>query len=129
MRKVAQWSQAHVPVGSTIILHDAGYMAFATNFHLIDMVGLKSAIAIPVHRRLTFPTAGAERGDAIVDIVEAANPRPQYLIDIKYWEVKFGILNSFEKRGWTLTPLYESPSPPDTPPLYIYRVYSLTKHD
>lgn len=42
LAKTAQWANAHLPPDAKILIHDAGYIAFATPFQLDDVVGLKT---------------------------------------------------------------------------------------
>ena len=74
----AAWCRAHLPPGSTLLVHDAGYIAYATRFRLIDLVGLKTPGSVAAHRALTHPSAGRLRAAAVSRI--ALQTHPDYLL-------------------------------------------------
>lgn len=98
LTNVADWCNAHLPRNSVILVHDAGYMAYATSFHLIDMVGLKTPSNIYYHKTLTFPSNGEQRDKAIADIIRYNHP--QYIVLLKTWETLFGTMIGLQKQGW-----------------------------
>jgi hypothetical protein len=65
---VADWIRRNLPRDARIAVHDAGYLAFATDRHLIDIVGLKTPDARLVHQAITAPSGGAARGEALAQI-------------------------------------------------------------
>jgi len=79
-----------------------------------------------INQRVTFPTAGALRGAAVARIADS-DPRPDYLVALKFWESDCGLADGLRADGWTLTKLYESPAPLGTSSQNIYEVYALTK--
>ena len=70
---MADWVNENLSPDAKILIHDAGYIAFATPFQLIDMVGLKTPSSIPYHQRWTAPTNGAGRGEAIHQVALSSN--------------------------------------------------------
>lgn len=115
LRSVAVWTNKHVPPGSTILIHDAGYIAYGTKFHLIDLVGLKTPSSIGYHKQLTWPSCGRKRPLAIARI--ALRNRPQYLIAFQPWNRDFGITASLQTSGWRVRIIR---------PRGVYQVYKLT---
>jgi hypothetical protein len=97
---VARWANDFIPAGSTVLVHDAGYIAAATNHTLIDVVGLKRPRSIDEHRRLTWPSCGRRRGEAIERI--ARETRPQFVIVLRDWNRLFRITPALRERGWNL---------------------------
>ena len=69
----AAWCNAHLPPGSTLLIHDAGYIAYGTRFRLVDLVGLKTPSSVAAHRALTHPSGGALRGAAVSRIARAGH--------------------------------------------------------
>ena len=53
---VAQWSREHLPANARVLVHDAGYFAWAMPFALIDVVGLETPTSIEDHRHWTMPS-------------------------------------------------------------------------
>jgi hypothetical protein len=104
---LASWCQENFPKHATILIHDAGYLAYATSFHLIDMVGLKTPSVIPYEKKFTYPSAGINRGEAIAKIIEVNHP--QYLIDLPSWETRFNVTEGLSQWGLQLELLKRFP--------------------
>ncbi|MGH6627706.1 MAG: hypothetical protein ACRECD_14405 [Burkholderiaceae bacterium] len=62
---VAQWARETLPADARILVHDAGYFAYATSFRLIDVVGLKTPASIEFHRAHGPAGSVADRSPAI----------------------------------------------------------------
>lgn len=104
---VAKWCQQHLPANSVLLVHDAGYIAYATSFRIIDLVGLKTPDNVAYHRQFTLPTGGQDRNKAIAAIIKASNAR--YLIVLKVWENYMHIAQGLRVLGWKLEPVYVQP--------------------
>jgi hypothetical protein len=118
---VAEWANDNIPRGSKLLVHDAGYIAYATNFELADLVGLKTPRVVPIHENVTLPSAGARRPEAIHLV--ALQEQPQYLIVLDGWDGVYQITNSLRGFGWGVEPLragayavYALTPPPAPPP-------------
>lgn len=94
------WCEKNIPPDSTILVQDAGYLAYATDFHLIDLVGLKTPANIRYHRDITFPSAGQKRALAIADIIHATHP--QYLMITTEWNRIFHFEKGLKAQGIVL---------------------------
>lgn len=82
-----------------VMLHDAGYMAFSHAIPVgIDMVGLKTPLAADLHARLTGPSCGSGRPEAIADL--ARQTRPGHLVVWGPWDEYFEVSNALRKAGW-----------------------------
>ena len=103
LASIATFCNLHLPLGSKVLIHDAGYIAYATRFQLIDLVGLKTPWAIGLHKQFTYPTGGKQRAHAINAI--AMRSRPDYLIVLAGWDSLFGITEALHSNGWSLLPL------------------------
>lgn len=75
---IAAWCEHNLPANSTLLIHDAGYLAYRTNFRIVDMVGLKTPAAIPLNRTFTFPSGGRLRNITVSQLAEQTGSR--YLI-------------------------------------------------
>lgn len=106
---VAAWCQQHMPAHATVLVHDAGYLAFATQLHLVDMVGLKSPENIQYHQQFTLPSNGAQRSLAIVAIINKT--QPQYIIVSREWETLYGIIKNLQDVGWQIQLMRDSQNP------------------
>ncbi|MBA4013904.1 MAG: hypothetical protein C0481_18745 [Phenylobacterium sp.] len=115
---LARWAQANLPADARILVHDAGVPAYATNRRLIDLVGLKTPPSMQAHLRLTEPSRGDQRGEAIDAI--ARNARPSHVIILHDTPLFWGkIASNLRDHGWTLSPIG-----PATP---TYRLYALDR--
>ncbi len=120
---VATWSREHLAPDASLLIHDAGYMSWATRLKLFDIVGLKTPSSIPVHRELTWRACvdaprdldvGAmservnrARAEAIARIAE--QDRPTHLVVLRYWEDIYGVVGRMRALGWKLERLREAP--------------------
>ncbi len=101
---LADWCRHHLPPDARVLVHDAGYIAYGTRLHLIDLVGLKTPSAVEFHQRFTVPTCGAGRGEAVHQI--ALRTHPDYLVVLRAWDGIYRITESLRARGWQLDPRY-----------------------
>ena len=121
---VVRWINSNLPDRPTVMVHDAGYIAYEGHFPLVDLVGLKTPAAIDVHRRLTFPSAGQLRSNAIAEIAETF--KPQYLVVLQDWDDKFGIVDGLRGNGFAVQEVHAGRAPSGTPESDIYYLYELT---
>lgn len=97
------WMERNIPPGSRIAVHDAGYVAYATDYTLIDVVGLKTPESRVVHREITAPSAGRRRGEALARIL--AESRADYLIVFDRWDNDFSLTQGIRAAGGIIEPL------------------------
>lgn len=123
---LASFCRRHLPAGARLLVHDAGYLAHATDLELVDLVGLKTPAAARVHRQVTWPSCGQLRGEAVHRIAMAH--RPHYLVVLSGWDRTFHISGALWLRGWGLDPLRPAwwIPPPWLAQLPLYNVYRLT---
>jgi hypothetical protein len=119
------WMNANLPAGVTVMVHDAGYIAYAGRFQLVDLVGLKTPGAAEIHKRITYPSAGANRAEAVIGIAKEFEPR--YLLVIHAWEEIYGFADELRANGWSAREIYKSHAPAGTSPRDIYELYELDK--
>jgi hypothetical protein len=93
-----KWCLEHIPLQETLIIQDAGYIAYATPFHLIDFVGLKTPSNIPIHQKLTLPSHGKLRNEAISQIIQQNHAH--YLIMTADWTLTFHTIEALKALGW-----------------------------
>ena len=106
---MADWVNENLSPDARILIHDAGYIAFATPFQLIDMVGLKTPSSIPYHQRWAAPTNGAGRGEAIHQIALSSNPTHAVILlndANNFWGAA---ANALRQRGWLLEAIRPAP--------------------
>jgi hypothetical protein len=114
LRATAEWCNQNLPPDARILVQDAGYIAYATRFRILDFVGLKTPEAITLNREYTWPTAGQGRAQAVSAL--ASKEQGDYLItltqqsDIKQLPQELGAL------GWRVSLLK------GFPPYAIYRI-------
>ncbi len=116
LETTAGWCRENLPAHSRLLVHDAGFISYATEFPLTDLVGLKSPASIRDHRELTWPSAGRRRAEALHRI--ARRNHVGYLIATQEWNQFYGIDKGLRKLGWKLETL--------ALPSEHYRVYRLT---
>lgn len=97
---VANFCNRSFAPDTRLLIHDAGYIAFATPFPLVDLVGLKTPEAVPYERDITYRSGGRERALAISQIALATHP--QYLVVLNGWDRIFNISNGLKENGWKL---------------------------
>jgi hypothetical protein len=119
------WMNANLPAGATVMVHDAGYIAWAGRFQLVDVVGLKTPRAAQIHKRFTYPSTGANRAEAIIRIAKEFEPR--YLLVTHWWNGLFGFADALRAYGWSARDIYNSHAPAGTSPGDIYELYELDR--
>ncbi|MBA4388331.1 MAG: hypothetical protein C0404_10145 [Verrucomicrobia bacterium] len=112
-----EWCNTNLPPSSRLLVHDVGCISFASRFQLIDMVGLKTPSAIDLHRRFTYPSAGAQRHRAVDEI--ARSGLTDYLVVLDSWDGIFRIKGGLTKRKWDMQCVYDSDS--------HYKVYRMVR--
>jgi hypothetical protein len=115
LSSVAVWSNANLPANATLLIHDAGYISYATKFHLVDFVGLKTPSSIEANRRYTYGHCGAGPALAVSEIARKA--MPDYLIVTDDWDSAFRVTPGLRSLGWGLDEINHSGD---------YRVFRLT---
>ncbi|MGH9461247.1 MAG: hypothetical protein ACRD1X_08510 [Vicinamibacteria bacterium] len=58
---LAGWCRENLQPDAVLVIHDVGYTSHATDFRLVDFVGLKTPSSVGFHR----PTCGQGRGQAV----------------------------------------------------------------
>jgi hypothetical protein len=114
--QLATWAKRNLPRDARVLIHDAGYFGWQTDFALVDVVGLKSPDSIAAHRRWTLPSAGKDRGRAVDEIARKARVTHAVILDRPFWG---DIAGHLRKAGWQLDPLRAGPDDD-------YHVYRLT---
>lgn len=101
LNNVTQWLKQNIEPNAILLIHDAGYLAYASDFQLTDMVGLKTPKNIYYHQTITLPSHGAKRTQAIAAIIKANHPR--YLVVKADWnETHFNIAEQLAQKDWRL---------------------------
>jgi hypothetical protein len=104
---VPAWLKDNVKPDAKLLIHDAGYIAFASNFQLNDIVGLKTPENIALHREITWKTCRGERSHAIAQI--AARSGATHLVVLRGWDNIFAISAGLKTSGFELTLLRDRP--------------------
>jgi hypothetical protein len=116
LSSVAAWSRANLPPDSVMLIHDAGYIAWATPFRMVDLVGLKTPASIDLHRQITLPSGGERRAEAIELI--AMHAKATHLVVLDSWDQIFHIREGLVAHGWAAEPARTSGA---------YKVYRLSR--
>jgi hypothetical protein len=103
---VAQWSVDHLPASATLLIHDAGYLSYATRFHLVDFVGLKTPSSVDFNRRFTYGRCGAGPALAVSEI--ARQTKADFLIMIDEWDSVFHVTPGLRMFGWKVEEINRS---------------------
>ncbi|MBK4736906.1 hypothetical protein [Noviherbaspirillum pedocola] len=103
LKEVAAWSNTNIPQGAKILVHDAGYISYATSFQLFDLVGLKTPESIPFHTKWTAPSNGAKRDMAVREIAMRFRPDYAVILDDGFFWGNTAV--SLKKHGWSLETL------------------------
>jgi len=95
---VATWVATHVPESSTVLVHDAGFIALVGRQHLVDLVGLKSPSSIQVHAQYTWAQCSRQT-PALAVIAQQAGVR--YFVVLGGWDEAFHLTDSLRSAGWS----------------------------
>ncbi len=87
-----------LPADAVVLVHDAGYLGYAGDRRLVDLVGLKTPLAAAAHAELTGPSCKARRPEAIARI--AAATRPTHGVFLREWDKRYGIRAALQRAGW-----------------------------
>ena len=112
---VTNWCLVHLPSGTSVLVHDAGYLAYSTDLRTIDFVGLKTPSAIPLNKELTWPDAESGRPLAVAQLARQTGAR--YLILNSRWWPVVSLSEGMSTLGWKVK-LLDSEG--------AFRIYSLT---
>lgn len=115
LRDLVAWCRQNLPADARLMVHDAGYLSYATDYHLIDLVGLKTPEAVALHREYTWPSAGADRAKAVAAL--AVDTRAEYLVIVRNWVIMNELPDELRRLGWKVDPMRADGA---------YRVYRLT---
>ncbi len=94
---VADWVAEHVPASSVVLVHDAGFISSRGEQPLVDVVGLKTASSVDVHRYTTWGMCARYAG-AISHIAERS--KAEYFVVLNDWDRSFGLTESLRITGW-----------------------------
>ena len=95
---VAAWANENLPLDSRVMVHDAGYFAYASDFELVDLVGLKTPKNAAIHREMTLASCGQQRPAAVSRI--AAEGGASHFVLLAGWDRAFGIVRGLQGQGW-----------------------------
>jgi hypothetical protein len=127
LRALSKFCTESLKPHARLLIHDAGYIAFATHFEMVDLVGLKTPAAIPLHREFTYLSAGVDRHKAINLVARQTNP--DYLVVLNAWDGIFRITKGLESDGWQLDRV-RWPNELDPRALHFhYAVYKMSRKD
>lgn len=97
---VAKWVEDNLPADARIAVHDAGYIAYANDRVMTDIVGLKTPSAAKIHATLTSPSNGRNRVDAVSRIL--SDSRSNYLIVLSTWDDVGRFTSGLIDLGWKI---------------------------
>jgi hypothetical protein len=119
-RTAAEWIRTNTPPKAIVLTHDAGVFSVFSDRRLVDLVGLKSPSSAAVHRAVTWPSCGRDRGVAMTRIADSSDAG--FLVVTAAWDRIYRIGESLRASGYQLTVLR------DAPPLDpAYRIYKLQR--
>jgi len=99
---VATFVRTSLPRDARVMVHDVGYMAFAGERAMVDLVGLKTPAAVALHRQLTWTSCGAGRAEAVHRLALAR--RPTHLVVLDSWDAIYRIVDGLRAHGWRVEP-------------------------
>ena len=56
LKGAADWCLDNLSPSSILLVHDTGYIAYATSFRLVDFVGLKTPSSVHYNKTITWPS-------------------------------------------------------------------------
>ena len=99
----AQWVRTALPRGARVMVHDVGYVAYAGEHPMVDLVGLKTPAAVTLHQRYTWAQCGAGRAEAVHRL--ALQTHPTHLLVLDSWDALYKIVEGLQARGWRVEPV------------------------
>ncbi len=99
---VATFVRTSLPRDARVLVNDVGYLAFAGERRMVDLVGLKTPRAVALHRQFTWATCGASRADAVHRL--ALDTRPTHLVVLDSWDAIYRIADGLRAHGWRVDP-------------------------
>ncbi|SPB17195.1 hypothetical protein NOV72_04399 [Caballeronia novacaledonica] len=98
---LAKWVNTNLPPDATLLIHDAGYLSYATSFRLVDLVGLKTPRNVVYHRACTAPTEGKDRRLAVSSIAMTSGATYAVIMQdtAGFWS---SLARDLESTGWHL---------------------------
>ncbi len=108
----AAWIDAHADPDTPLLIHDIGYMAYATEQPLWDIVGLKTAASRPINAAALPLGPGPALGRALTDMLAAAQSC-QILVSTG-WNKSLDFAGKLEAEGWRV-----SIHPEGHPPMHL----------
>jgi hypothetical protein len=109
-QEIAGWLNARETPGVPVLVHDAGYLSEATHAHLTDLVGLKTASSVDVHRRISD-------GPAALHAIACAS-QPRYVVIFSGWDRVFQLRAALEVYHWQPELVLQPFEPGETYALY-----------
>lgn len=105
---LSAWLDHELPADARLLIHDAGYLAYAGHRNMTDLVGLKTPSSVAYHRLYTQPSGG-DRRKALSLIAGCAGATHAVLLQNpqRSWSP---IAPELESQGWQLTLLRPAPS-------------------
>jgi hypothetical protein len=101
----ADFVRDHVPPGSVVLVHDAGWVAWKNpRVKLIDVVGLKSPASAEVHRR--YRARDCQWGPALSEIAAKNQATHVVVLEQLFWNC---VGRNLREAGWRTTPVYREP--------------------
>jgi hypothetical protein len=113
LARTTTWLNDNLPASSRVLVHDAGYVGFAGRFAIVDLVGLKTPSTRQAHAELTWPSCGAARGAAVVQIASRAHIT--HLVVLSGWDAAYRISAALTSAGWRVDERFRG----------AYRVYEV----
>jgi hypothetical protein len=101
---LAEELKAHLPAGTKLLVHDAGFVSYATRLPTSDLVGLKTPENARWHAALTLPSCGRARAEAVHRIALESGAR--FFIVLHAWDRIFGLTRALAVHGWGLRPVW-----------------------
>lgn len=93
----------HAPPGTKLLVHDAGFLNYATDLPSADLVGLKTPGSMHWHQEITLPTCGRARAEAVHRI--ALDSGAELFVVLRKWDRIFGLTSALARHGWSIEPI------------------------
>ncbi|WP_460275945.1 hypothetical protein [Celeribacter sp. ULVN23_4] len=98
----ATWIKQNLSPSDTVLVHDVGYIAFATDQSFFDMVGLKSPPAVEINARFAYKQGAEGRGEALAEMARLVDAKA--MLVSTGWNRNQSLTAPLAGQGWTLSP-------------------------
>ncbi|KAA9008033.1 hypothetical protein [Histidinibacterium aquaticum] len=102
LEQTSDWINRNLEPETPLLIHDIGYVSWATSQRLFDIVGLRSPEAVPINRALRYQRGAEGQADALEAMIDVSGSCTLLVSD--GWNSIANFTGSLRGRGWSVLP-------------------------